>query len=115
MRHSAIAGRRPLAGLVLLLQLTALGAWLPHFQSDARVTVGTHVEAAGTSDCSSAHDENRCRLCQSVTVRLVVPSTGTPHLPLGVLARGSADAVDSRMVRGAFLARCARAPPRSVV
>ncbi|MDH4350644.1 MAG: hypothetical protein OEY20_10090 [Gemmatimonadota bacterium] len=115
MRPSTIAVRRPLAGLVLLLQLTALGVWLPHVRGDARVSAGAHVEAAGTSDCPAVHDESRCALCQSMTVRFAVPLAGTPRLPLGMIVGEGAVADESCPGEAALLAHRPRAPPRSPV
>lgn len=115
MPHPRIAGRRPFAGLLLVLQVAVLGAWLPHASGEGPRSATAHVEAAGASDCPAVHDESSCGLCQTMTLRLIVPRAGSPRLPETPIARGCRPGAASRAEQGTLPARGSRAPPQMVV
>lgn len=64
------------AALLLAVQLGGLAAWAPHAEPDGGPT-GIHVEAAGTTDCPTPHDEGRCTVCHWLSQwRVVSPAPG---------------------------------------
>lgn len=103
---------RPLAGLLLLAaQIALFAAWQPleatHLAGPAS---GSHVERLGGTNCPPPHNDARCQLCQTVTVRAPASACGLPVGP-GTVATVSLRAPHHAARRGRTAARRSRAPP----
>jgi len=103
---------RPLAGLLLLAaQLAVFAAWQPlEVSHRAGQASGSHVERLGGTDCPPSHDEARCQLCQTITLRTPASAGALPVGP-GTITHVALRAPQHAPRRFRASARRSRAPP----
>jgi hypothetical protein len=96
--------------VLLLLQLTLAGGWMPHAAASSR-DAAPHIEQAGAATCPAFHDDGHCLICQAMGLRL--PEGDAVRLPLqaAVTERGPLPAAEPRTAGAVLQPGQPRAPP----